>query len=236
MKPVIREAMATADDVQALYDQAARDLCVGGDPRLEELKWRITKSELYDASVKPELIAELFHETPEWGISAFATLRAGGFIQHQLTYFTWARLDARTKSYDFDVLAAIEAIVAMQCRYLDLTPILPDLERLAAKIEECAKREELLDVCINAQHLFLVLVAGVNSPDLFREYTAIAKASRAYAWSISLSDGAAACISATVRRMVQALAAKDAVSAARAATFLRVMPVVPGVGSIPVSY
>jgi hypothetical protein len=88
----------------------------------------------------------------------------------------------------------------------------------------------LLDVCIHAQHLFLVLVAAVNSPDLFREYSAVAKASRAYAWSTSLNDGAASCISATIKGMVQALAAKDAVSAARAAIFLRGMPIVPGSG------
>lgn len=228
--------MTTADDVQALYDQAAMDLCASGDPRLEELKWRIARAELHDPSVKPELLAGLFEETLEWGISAFASLRAGGFIQHQLTYFTWARLDTRTKSYDFDVLAAIEAIVALQCRYLDLTPILPAIERIAATIEECAERDELLEVCINAQHLFLVLVAAVNSPDLFREYTAVAKASRAYAWSTSLSDGAAGCISATIKGMVKALTIRDAVAAARAATYLRGTPMVAGVAAIPVSY
>jgi hypothetical protein len=221
--------MKTADDVQVLYDQAARDLCALGDPRLEELKWRIARSELQYHSVKPELLAELFHETLEWGNSAFAALRAGGFIQHQLTYFTWARLDARSKSYDFDILAAIEAIVAMQCRYFDLTPILPALERLAISIEDSAEREDLLDVCINAQHLFLVLVASVNSPDLFREYTALAKASHAYAWSTSLSEGGAACVSATIKGMVQALADRDAATAARAATYLRGMPIMPGV-------
>jgi hypothetical protein len=85
--------MKTADDVQALYDQAAEDLRAGDDPRLEELKWRIARSELYDPSVKPESLAERFQETLEWGVAAFAALRAGGFIQHQLTYFTWARLD-----------------------------------------------------------------------------------------------------------------------------------------------
>lgn len=165
---------------------------------------------------------------PRNGELGLATLRAGGFIQHQLTYFTWARLDARSKSYDFDILAAIEAIVAMQCRYFDLTPILPALERLAISIEDSAERDDLLDVCINAQHLFLVLVASVNSPDLFREYTALA-ASHAYAWSTSLTEGGAACISSTVKGMVQALAARDAVTAARAATYLRGMPIMPGV-------
>lgn len=228
--------MKTAEDVQALYDQAARDLYALGDPRLEELKWRIARSELRDHSVKPDLLAELFQETAEWGISAFAALRAGGFIQHQLTYFTWARLDARSKSYDFDILAAIEAIVALQCRYLDLAPLLPALERLAATIQGCAKRGELLKVCINTQHLFLVLVAAVNSPDLFREYTAIAKASHAYAWSTSLSEGAAACISDTIGRMVHALGVQDAVSAARAATYLRGMPNAPEGAGIPVPY
>jgi hypothetical protein len=227
--------MTTADDVQALYDQAATDLCATGDPRLEELKWRIARAELHDPSVKPELLAGLFDESPEWGVSAFAALRAGGFIQHQLTYFTWARLDARTKSYDFDVLAAIEAIVALQCRYLDFTPILPALERLAATIEECAEREDVLRVCINTQHLFLVLVAAANSPDLFREYTAFAKASRAYAWSTALNDGAASCISATITGMVKALAIRDAVTAARAATYLRGMPSAAGLRAIPVS-
>lgn len=228
--------MTTADDVQALYDQAATDLCASGDPRLEELKWRIARAELHDHSVKPELLADLFKETLEWGVSAFAALRAGGFIQDQLTYFTWARLDARTKSYDFDILAAIEAIVALQCRYLDLTPILPAIEQLAATIEECAEREDLLKVCINTQHLFLVLVAAANSPDLFREYTAIAKASRAYAWSTSLSEGAADCISATIKGMVKALATQDAVTAARAATYLRGTPVVAGLSAIPSSF
>jgi hypothetical protein len=228
--------MTTADEIQALYGQAAKDLSAGGDPRLEELKWRIARSELHDTPVKPELLADLFEETPEWGVSAFSDLRAGGFIQHQLTYFTWARFDARTKAYDFDVLAAIEAIVALQCRYFDFTPVLPALERIIAKIEDCAEREELLQVCINAQHLFLVLVAAVNSPDLFREYAALAKTSRAYAWSTSLREGAAGCISATLKGMVRALATKDGISAAKAATFLRKTPVVVGVGAIPVPY
>ncbi|MGE4404345.1 hypothetical protein [Pseudomonas sp.] len=228
--------MKPADLVQDLYAQAARDLCASGDPRLEELKWQIAKSELPGSPIKPESLADLFHETPEWGVAAFADLRAGGFIQHQLTYFTWAHLDVRTNAYDFDVLAAIEAIVAMQCRYLDLTPILPALERLAATIQEYAEREELLKVCLITQHLLLVLVAAVNSPELFREYTAIAKASRAYAWSTLLGDGAAARISATINGMVEALASRDAVTAARAATYLRGLPSIPGLSAIPASY
>jgi len=79
-------------------------------------------------------------------------------------------------------------------------------------------------VCLAVQRLFLVLVATVNAPPLFREYAAYANASTAYAWSMAQHTGAAMHISDTVAGMVEALKNGDGVSAARAATYLRSMP------------
>ncbi|WP_103727369.1 hypothetical protein [Novosphingobium sp. HII-3] len=227
--------MEIQNDLTALYEEAARELRASNDAKLEDLKWRITRAQVYEHSITPALLAKLFNETPEWGTASFAALRTGGFIQHSLSQFGWVRLDPDSAAHYFDILAAIEAVVSLRCRYLDLRPVLPRLKMHLRAIDRHAKANDVFEVCLNAQRLFLVLVAAVDAPDLFRDYAAIAKASMVYAWCASLDENAAASVSTSMRTLVKALADHDGVTAARTATFLRGMPSATGNPLIPMS-
>lgn len=222
--PVIPKGMQIVDDIQTLYHEAAKELCTSKDGKLEALRCRIAKGEVYGTGITLEMLAKLLDETADEAAAHFAALRSAGFIQSQFTQFSWAHLDPRDRARSLDILALIEANVALRCRYLDMKPILPALRRLARIIERHAQNDELLEVCLAVQRLFLVLVAAVNAPGLFREYAAYANASMAYAWSMSQEANVAMHISGMIAKMVDALGKNDGVSAARTATYLRSMP------------
>lgn len=216
--------MKIVDDIQTLYNEAAKELHTSKDAKLEALRVRISQGDVFGIGITPALLAKLLDETAEEAAAHFAALRSAGFIQSHLTQFSWAHLDPQERARSLDILSIIEANVALRCRYLDMTPILPALRRLARVIEKHAQDDELLEVCLAVQRLFLVLVATVNAPPLFREYAAYANASMAYAWSTSQEPGAAMHISYMIAGMVQALRKGDGEAAARAATYLRSMP------------
>lgn len=216
--------MQIVDDIQTLYSEAAKELRTSDDAKLEALRLRIAQGDVFGTGITPALLARLLDETAEEAAAHFAALRSAGFIQSNLTQFSWANLDPHDRARTLDILSMIEANVALRCRYLDMTPVLPALQRLTGVIEQHAHNDELLEVCLAVQRLFLVLVATVNAPPLFREYAAYANASTAYAWSMAQDTGAAMHISDMIGGMVEALKKGDGVSAARAATYLRSMP------------
>lgn len=216
--------MQIVDDIQTLYSEAAKELRTSDDAKLEALRLRIAQGDVFGTGITPALLARLLDETAEEAAAHFAALRSAGFIQSHFTQFSWANLDPHDWARTLDILSMIEANVALRCRYLDMTPVLPALQRLAGVIEQHAHNDELLEVCLAVQRLFLVLVATVNAPPLFREYAAYANASTAYAWSMAQDTGAAMHISDMIGGMVEALKKGDGVSAARAATYLRSMP------------
>jgi len=216
--------MQIVDDIQTLYTEAAKELRTSKDAKLEALRVRISQGDVFGTGITPALLARLLDETAEEAAVHFAALRSAGFIQSHFAQFSWANLDPQDRAHTLDILSMIEANVALRCRYLDMTPVLPALQRLAGVIKQHAQNDELLEVCLAVQRLFLVLVATVNAPPLFREYAAYANASTAYAWSMAQDTGAAMHISDTVAGMVEALKNGDGVSAARAATYLRSMP------------
>jgi hypothetical protein len=216
--------MQIVDDIQTLYSEAAKELRTSDDAKLEALRLRIAQGDVFGTGITPALLARLLDETAEEAAAHFAALRSAGFIQSNLTQFSWANLDPHDRARTLDILSMIEANVALRCRYLDMTPVLPALQRLTGVIEQHAHNDELLEVCLAVQRLFLVLVATVNAPPLFREYAAYANASTAYAWSMAQDTGEAMHISDMIGGMVEALKKGDGVSAARAATYLRSMP------------
>lgn len=216
--------MQIVDDIQTLYSEAAKELRTSDDAKLEALRLRIAQGDVFGTGITPALLARLLDETAEEAAAHFAALRSAGFIQSNLTQFSWANLDPQDRARTLDNLSMIEANVVLRCRYLDMTPVLPALQRLAGVIEQHAQNDELLEVCLVVQRLFLVLVATVNAPPLFREYAAYANASTAYAWSMAQDAGAAMHISDMIAGMVEDLKIGDGVSAARAATYLRSMP------------
>ncbi|EJL24246.1 hypothetical protein [Novosphingobium sp. AP12] len=216
--------MQIVDDIQTLYSEAAKELRTSDDAKLEALRLRIAQGDVFGTGITPALLARLLDETAEEAAAHFAALRSAGFIQSSLTQFSWANLDPHDRARTLDNLSMIEANVALRCRYLDMKPVLPALQRLAGVIEQHAQNDELLEVCLAVQRLFLVLVATVNAPPLFREYAAYANASTAYAWSMAQNPGAAMHISDMICSMIEALKKGDGVSAARAATYLRSMP------------
>lgn len=227
--------MQIVDDIQTLYSEAAKELRTSDDAKLEALRLRIAQGDVLGTGITPALLARLLDETAEEAAAHFAALRSAGFIQSHFTQFSWANLDPQERARSLDILSMIEANVALRCRYLDMTPVLPALRRLARLIEKHAQSDELLEVCLAVQRLFLVLVATVNAPPLFREYAAYANASMAYAWSMSQDAGAAMHISDMIAGMVEALGKGDGVSAAKAATYLRSMPAAAEKLAIPLS-
>jgi hypothetical protein len=227
--------MQIVDDIQTLYNEAAKELRTSEDAKLEALRIRISQGDVFGTGITPALLARLLDETADEAAAHFAALRSAGFIQSHLTQFSWANLDPQDRARSLDILSMIEANVALRCRYLDMKPVLPALERLVRIIATHAQNDELLEVCLAVQRLFLVLVATVNAPPLFREYAAYANASIAYAWSMSQETGAAMHISDMVADMVEALGKGDGLSAARAATYLRSMPTAGEKLAIPLS-
>jgi hypothetical protein len=227
--------MKIVDDIQTLYNEAAKELRTSEDAKLEALRVRISQGDVLGSGITPALLASILNETEEEGAAHFAALRSAGFIQNHLTQFSWAHLDPQNRARSLDILSMIEANVALRCRYLDMNPILPGLERIAEVIEKHARNDELLEVCLAVQRLFLALVATVNAPPLFREYAAYANASMAYAWSMSQNAGAAMHISNMIASMLEALKMGDGVQAAKTATYLRSMPAAAEKLNVPLS-
>jgi hypothetical protein len=213
--------MHFADDVQSLYTAAAQHLRVSDKPKLEALKLRVARAKIYDNPITHLGLAELLNVSQEEADARFDDLRAAGFIESHFTHFAWVRFDPINRARSLAALGMIEANVALRCRYLDMEPMAPALDTLAAEIVAHSAKSDLLEVCLTAQRLFLALVAGMNAPDLFREYAALAKAGLTYAWSASLHDGVAAEFSHKMVGVVSALKRRDGVSAAKGITHLR---------------
>ena len=154
-------------------------------------------------------------------MQVFFELRSTGFIEHGRTSFAWTRFDGNCLSRDYDMLAAIEAIVSVRCEFLDLHPIMHSLEMRAALVGDFASGRDALNVCFHAQHLFLTLVAAMQAGELFREYTTLAKPSLAYASCSRINSESIQQIAETANTLVGQLKVNDGIGAARAVTNLR---------------
>lgn len=207
--------------VQKLYDEAISALQPSDDDRLEKLKWRIVRAELPDTEATPLSIKSIAGSDEAWSRHAFFQLGSSGFIHHQEASFAWTTFDGNSLSQDYDMLAAIEAIVSVRCEFLDLSPIMHTLEMRAALLSDFAGRRDALNVCFNVQHFFLTLVAAMQAAELFREYTAFAKPSLAYASCSRIRSESFQQITETANTLVNQLKVNDGIGAARAITSLR---------------
>ncbi|GGN55343.1 hypothetical protein GCM10011349_31870 [Novosphingobium indicum] len=208
-------------ELESFYREASEGLLPSRDPKIERMKCQIANCELAIEPVNPTKLAKMNDEGEEWGNAAFATLRANGFIDHHSGHFTWTRLDNESRVREFEILAAIEAVVLLRSQRLDMEPLVPSLEKQIELIRSQTGRAHALETCVQAQMLLLMLVASMNATELFREYASLAKSSWVYAWSASLGANAIEAMCSRAADIVKAVTNHDGLAAARAVTALR---------------
>lgn len=202
------------DDVRSLYLTAANGLQRSSDAELETIRQQISNGKPFEASPSPITLAKLYGGDEVRGARAFADLSQAGFVETQMTGYSWASLDPGSTGFEFDTLAAIEAAVALRFTYRDCSEVVPSLSRQAARIMTLAEQGFVLDFCFEVQRFFLALVASANVVDLIKLYAYHARASLAYAWAAGLNPETLPATGEAFERIMRYLEAKEGRKAA----------------------
>ena len=214
----------SSNGVGTLYRATLEALAPSADDSLEELRWRVVRSEIDEREASPESISRLTKKGHDWGGYAFRELRLTGFIENSIDAFTWQAFDeARLGSY-LDLMSGFESTAILRSQFIDMSRVRKELDHRRHDLERVAAGRSPLATVLSLQKLLVTFVASIGSSDLLAEYVAASRTGVCYAWAGRLTETEVADLAGCIARVFELLDANQGREAARACSTMRLLP------------